>query len=79
MGNDDAVGRYRDQERAKQIDASGVYNPRFGDKVEFAGPAELASYLVGSEDAHRAFVRRAFQALCEATRSCLTDWTHWIN
>jgi mono/diheme cytochrome c family protein len=61
MENFDAVGRYREMERDQPIDAKGVYNPRVGDRVEFAGPGDLANYLVASEDAHRAFVRRAFQ------------------
>ncbi len=61
LENYDAVGRYRDLERGKSIDAKGNYDPRAGGLVGFAGPADLAEYLVNSDDSQRAFVSRAFQ------------------
>ena len=61
LENFDAVGRYRLTEREREIDASGFYTARSGERVEFAGPRELAEYLVRSDDAPRAFVNRAFQ------------------
>lgn len=61
LENFDAVGRYRSQEREKSIDATGMYSPRLGNLVKFSGPGELANYLAESDDAHRAFVNRAFQ------------------
>ncbi len=61
LENFDAVGRYRDVERDKTIDPKGNYGPRSGGLVDFAGPADLAEYLVNSEDSQRAFVSRAFQ------------------
>ncbi len=61
LENFDAVGKFRSQERAKSLDPSGKYVDRTGKEVSFSGPNELAEYIVASEDAHRAFVNRAFQ------------------
>ena len=61
LENYDAVGRYRELERNKTINSKGSYDPRAGGTVHFAGPAELAEYLISSEDSQRAFVSRAFQ------------------
>ena len=61
LENFDAVGRYREKEREKPINARGSYEPRLGGGIQFAGPAELAEYLVHSEDSQRAFVSKAFQ------------------
>ena len=61
LENFDAVGRYRIQEGEKPIDASGGYTSRTGQEIAFQGVSELADYLAGSDDAHRAFVNRAFQ------------------
>ncbi|MFP8870306.1 MAG: DUF1588 domain-containing protein, partial [Myxococcota bacterium] len=61
LENYDAVGRYREQEGAKPIDQAGRYTTRAGKSVTFRGPSELAHFLAGSDDAHRAFVNRAFQ------------------
>jgi hypothetical protein len=61
LENFDAVGRFRDKERGKPIDPRGRYTDRSGNRVEFGGPAELAAYLAGSEDAMHAFVTRVFQ------------------
>jgi hypothetical protein len=61
LENWDAVGRYRTEEKSKAIDAQGRYTTRLGQEVEFHGSGELAAFLTNSEDAHRAFVNRAFQ------------------
>lgn len=61
LENFDAVGRFREKEGDKPIDSTGSYTTRAGDSVVFQGPAELAEFLAGSDDAHRAFVRRTFQ------------------
>ncbi len=61
LENYDAVGRFRDAEREKPINAEGSYTDRLGTSVEFAGPADLAKYLANSEEAQQAFVERAFQ------------------
>ena len=61
LENFDAVGKFRDQERTKTLDSTGKYVDRNGAEFSFSGPRELADYIVSSEDAHRAFVTRAFQ------------------
>ncbi len=60
MENFDAVGKFRGQEKEKPINAAGSYLDRSGREVSFSGPRELVEYIVGSDDAHRAFVTRAF-------------------
>ena len=57
----DAVGRHRTRERGRAIDASGRYTMTTGETISFAGPQQLARHLANSEDAHRAFIHRAFQ------------------
>ncbi len=57
----DAVGRLREQENDRPIDASGGYEDRQGNTVQFKNARDLADYLVQSEDAHRAFVEAAFE------------------
>lgn len=61
LENFDAVGRFRSKEKGKDIDPTGDYVDRDGNRVEFTGPAELAKYLTESPDAHRAFVNKMFQ------------------
>lgn len=61
LENYDAVGRFREIEREKRIDANGSYTDRADQQVKFEGAAALADYLAESPDAHRAFVSRAFQ------------------
>jgi hypothetical protein len=61
LENWDAVGRFREFERGQAVDAAGNYVNRDGIEVQFSGSAELAEYLKTSPDAHRSFVRRAFQ------------------
>ena len=34
---------------------------RDGKEFSFSGPRELAEYIISSDDAHKAFVNRAFQ------------------
>ncbi len=61
LENFDAVGKFRVREKSKELDASGIYLARNGNEVSFNGPRELSDYIVASDDAHRAFVNRAFQ------------------
>ncbi len=60
LENFDAVGRYRDEERGRTIDASGAYQTRDGDTVRFTGARELAAFLARSEETHDAFVEQLF-------------------
>lgn len=59
----DAIGRRRNRENGKPIDATGSYRPRSGPAVRFFGARTLARYLAGSEEAHAAFVEKLFQHL----------------
>lgn len=61
LENFDAVGRFRQTEFGKPIDSKGSYTNRTGEKIVFAGAEDLANYLATSDDAHRAFIQRAFQ------------------
>ncbi|MFV0444955.1 MAG: DUF1592 domain-containing protein [Planctomycetaceae bacterium] len=63
MENFDAVGRFRAIESGKPVDAVGHYVTRKGDRVEFNGTRELASFLAGSEETHHAFAERLFQSM----------------
>jgi hypothetical protein len=56
----DAIGRLRDKENGKPIDASGLFVTRSGRTEAFNGPRELAKFLAGSDEAHEAFVARLF-------------------
>ena len=57
----DALGRYREQDQGKRIDASGAYVTRGGAVVKFSGVRDLAVYLAASDEAQAAFVERLFQ------------------
>jgi cytochrome c553 len=59
----DAVGRFRDKEGPKPIDATGAYQTRSGKTVTFGGVRELASFLAQSEEVHEAFVEQLFHAV----------------
>jgi cytochrome c553 len=59
----DAIGRYRDRENDRPIDATGLYQTRAGDLVSFAGIKDLAKFLAASEETHEAFVEHLFHHL----------------
>lgn len=58
--NFDAVGRFRDRENDKPVDASGVYTTSAGDEVQFGNVAELADWVAESDEARAAFVSHLF-------------------
>ncbi len=61
----DAVGRFRDEENGKPIDATGGYQTRAGETVKFAGARELAD-VPGRQ---RGGARR------RSSSSCSTTWS----
>ncbi len=63
LENFDAVGRFRQKEKGKPIDATGAYQTRSGELVKFAGVRDLANFLAGSEEVHEAFVEQLFHFL----------------
>ncbi|MDR3633210.1 MAG: DUF1592 domain-containing protein [Isosphaeraceae bacterium] len=62
----DAIGRYRDQENGRTIDAKGSYLARAGDPVAFDGARALATFLASSEETHAAFVEKLFRHTVKA-------------
>lgn len=60
LENFDAIGRYRQQEKDKPVDASGSYLTRTGETVQFSGPVELARFLAASPEVHSSIVERLF-------------------
>ncbi|QJX00571.1 DUF1588 domain-containing protein [Frigoriglobus tundricola] len=60
LENYDAVGRYREKERAKVIDVSGSYEQRTGAVAKFTGAKQLAEFLANSDETHYAFAQQAF-------------------
>jgi mono/diheme cytochrome c family protein len=63
LENFDAIGRYREQEKDKPVDASGSYLTRSGETVQFSGPVALAKFLASSPEVHRSTVERLFHYL----------------
>jgi hypothetical protein len=65
LENFDAVGRFRDQDRGKPVDASGSYRTRAGQKVSLNGARELAEFLSASDEAATAFIEQMFHHLVQ--------------
>jgi len=61
----DAVGRFRDKDNGKPVDASGEYHTRDGKKVSMKNARDLANFLVDSEEAQSAFVEQLFHYLVQ--------------
>jgi hypothetical protein len=57
----DAIGRYREAEKNRPVNASGSYTTESGQVVEFDGVRELAAFLANSEESQAAFVEQMFQ------------------
>lgn len=61
----DAVGKLRQTEKNKAIDASGQYRLRSGGVRQFQGAAELAEFLLKSPETHRSFCRQLFHHMVQ--------------
>jgi mono/diheme cytochrome c family protein len=59
----DAIGRYRETDRGKEIDAAATYETPGGERLELNGARELAEFLAGSHESHAAFVEQLFHHL----------------
>lgn len=57
----DAIGRWRESDKDKPIDASGRYAAVDGSDVTLEGPQRLVDYLATSDDATAAIVERVFE------------------
>jgi cytochrome c553 len=60
LENFDALGRFRDKEKDRPVDATGSYQTRSGKTVQFRGLRDLATFLAESPETHEAFVERLF-------------------
>jgi hypothetical protein len=60
LENFDSIGRYREAEKDKQVEAAGTYVMRSGEVVKFNGVRELAEFLAENEETHESFVRQMF-------------------
>ena len=65
LENFDATGRFRKEEKAKPIDATGVYLAKTGENVKFGGARDLAAFLARSEETHNAFVEQLFHHMVQ--------------
>lgn len=61
----DAVGRFRETEHGKPVDATGGYRTRGGERVAFDGARGLAQFVAHSEEAHAAFAEQLFHHLVQ--------------
>jgi cytochrome c553 len=61
----DAVGRYRDKDKNRAVDATGSYLTRKGETVKFDGARDLAKFLASNEEVQTTFVERLFQHLAK--------------
>jgi hypothetical protein len=59
----DGVGRFRDMENGRPVDATSEYQASDGEILKLTGARDVAEHAVASEDAQRGFVRQMFQHL----------------
>jgi hypothetical protein len=63
LENFDAVGRFREVEKEKPVNAQGSYWTLGGEEIQFNGARELGEFLAKSEETHEAFVEHLFHYL----------------
>jgi cytochrome c553 len=61
----DAVGRFRELDNGKPIDASGSYRTQTGKQVAFDDAPALARFLIASDEAQAAFVEQLVHHLVQ--------------
>ena len=61
----DAVGRYRETDRDKPVDATGNYHSRTGAVISVQGARQLAEFVASSDEAHAAFTEQLFHHLVQ--------------
>lgn len=59
----DAIGRVREKDNNRPVDATGRYVARNGTTVKFGGAPDLARFLASSDESQAAFVEKLFQNL----------------
>jgi len=65
LENFDAVGRFREQDNQKPVDAAGSYQTRSGKVVTFRGARDLAKFLAASDEVQEAFAEQLFHHLVQ--------------
>jgi hypothetical protein len=75
LENFDAVGRFRDNEGGFPVDATGSYVTTGGEEIQFWSVPELAAFLAGSKDAHKAFIEGLFQCMINQPMAAFGDDT----
>lgn len=65
LENYDAIGRFRDRENGKPVDASGTYHDRAGRDQTFRGPADLAAFAAASPEVRVSFAEQLFHHLAK--------------
>ncbi len=63
LENYDAVGRYREKDNGKPVDAAGGFETKSDEIAKFEGAKDLAKFLAGSEEAQTAFIQQLFHHL----------------
>ncbi len=63
LENYDAVGRFRDKEKEKPIDATGSYQTVAGETIQFEGARELAQFLAENSETTTSFVQQLFHQI----------------
>jgi hypothetical protein len=65
LENFDAIGRYREKDNGKAVNAVGSYQTRDGQTKSFNGPKELAKFLAECPEVHQAFAEQMFHHLVQ--------------
>ncbi|MBP3955961.1 DUF1592 domain-containing protein [Gemmata sp. G18] len=65
MEHFDAVGRFRDRDNKKPVDATGSFRSPSGHEAKFANARELAKFAANSEAVHAAFIEQMFSHLVQ--------------
>jgi hypothetical protein len=61
----DAVGRFRDRDNAKPINAAGSYQTRAGKRITLTGARQLAEFLANSDEVQESFAEQLFHHLVQ--------------
>ena len=59
----DAVGKFREQDNGKAVDAVAEYVTDDGKTIKVDGPRDVAEYAATNEEAHRAFIEQLFHQI----------------
>jgi hypothetical protein len=59
----DAVGKFREKDNGKEVDAVAEYVTDEGKTIKVTGPRDVAEYAANNDDAHRAFIEQLFHEI----------------